>query len=149
MSTTPPSSSPRPSDRPVVAHDAKALGDVPPNLVFDTEVAAYLLDPARRGYPLDELCEERGLAVNADDEQARPRRARPHARRAPGAADQRARARRPAGPRSSCPLVHVLRECEKQGIKLDTARLEQSATRIRADAAQLEREIWESRARSS
>src|SRR3954453_20250102 len=36
-------------DRPVVAHDAKALGDVPPNLVFDTELAAYLLDPARRG----------------------------------------------------------------------------------------------------
>ena len=41
------------------------------------------------------------------------------------------------------PLVHVLRECEKQGIKLDTVKLEQSATRIRADAAQLEREIWE------
>ena len=56
-------------DRPVVAHDAKALGDVPPNLVFDTEIAAYLLDPARRGYPLDELTEERGMAVNADDEQ--------------------------------------------------------------------------------
>ena len=41
------------------------------------------------------------------------------------------------------PLVHVLRECEKQGIKLDTVKLEESATRIRADAAQLEREIWE------
>src|SRR5829696_3501262 len=46
-------------DRPVVAHDAKALGEVPASLAFDTEVAAYLLDPARRGYPLDELCEER------------------------------------------------------------------------------------------
>src|SRR5215210_4192336 len=56
--------------RPVIAHDAKALGEVPANLAFDTEVAAYLLDPARRGYPLDELCEERGLAVEADDLQA-------------------------------------------------------------------------------
>src|ERR671910_1154629 len=55
-------------DRPVLAHDAKALGEVPANLVFDTELAAYLLDPARRGFPLDELCEERGLAVSADDE---------------------------------------------------------------------------------
>ena len=45
--------------------------------------------------------------------------------------------------RSSCRCVHVLRECEKQGIKLDTVKLEESATRIRADAAQLEREIWE------
>ena len=41
------------------------------------------------------------------------------------------------------PLVHVLRETEKAGIKLDVARLEQVAARIRADAAQLEREIWE------
>src|SRR3954451_3189163 len=56
--------------RPVIGHDAKSLGAVAANLAFDTEVAAYLLDPARRGYPLDELCEERGLAVNGDDEQA-------------------------------------------------------------------------------
>src|SRR5687767_3573586 len=31
--------------RPAIAHDAKALLAVPDNLVFDTEVAAYLLDP--------------------------------------------------------------------------------------------------------
>ena len=37
----------------------------------------------------------------------------------------------------------MLRETEKAGVKLDTRRLEESATRIRADAAQLEREIWE------
>ena len=59
-------------DRPVVAHDAKALGEVPANLVFDTEIAAYLLDPARRGFPLDELC--RG---------ARPRRRPPRTRTPP------------------------------------------------------------------
>ncbi|MHB8491705.1 MAG: 5'-3' exonuclease, partial [Solirubrobacteraceae bacterium] len=44
----------------VVAHDAKALGRVPASLRHDTLLGAYLLDPARRGYPLDELSE--GLA---------------------------------------------------------------------------------------
>ena len=63
-------------DRPVIAHDAKALGEVPANLVFDTEVAAYLLDPARRGYPLDELAEERGMAVDGRRPAGRARRAR-------------------------------------------------------------------------
>ena len=41
------------------------------------------------------------------------------------------------------PLVYVLRETEKAGIKLDTARLEQAGLGMRADAAELEREIWE------
>ena len=47
-----------------------AAGGVPENLVFDTEIGAYLLDPARRGYPLHELAEERGMAVAADDDVA-------------------------------------------------------------------------------
>jgi DNA polymerase-1 len=49
-------------DRPVVVHDAKALGAVPANLAHDTMVAAYLLDPAARAYPLDELAADRGMA---------------------------------------------------------------------------------------
>ena len=57
-------------DRKVIAHDAKALTEVPPNLVFDTAIGGYLLDPARRGYPLDELAEERGIAANAGDDLA-------------------------------------------------------------------------------
>src|SRR5918992_6278440 len=129
-------------DRPVVAHNAKALGEVPSNLVFDTEVAAYLLDPARRGFPLDELCEERGLAVTADDE---------NAARAVLIHDLAAQQRDQLHERGlvdlltgiELPLVHVLRETEKVGIKLDTRRLEEAASRIRADAQQLEREIWE------
>ena len=54
--------------RPVIAHDAKSLGTVPPALAHDTEVAAYLLEPARRAYPFRELCEERGLAAAIEDE---------------------------------------------------------------------------------
>src|SRR5205823_5506159 len=54
-------------ERPVVAHDAKALRLVPANLAHDTLLGAYLLDPARRGYPFAELCEERGLASAIED----------------------------------------------------------------------------------
>ena len=35
-----------------------------PNLVHDTLLGAYLLEPARRGYPFRELVEERGLAAD-------------------------------------------------------------------------------------
>ena len=45
------------AQRPVVAHDAKSLGLVPPGLAHDTLLGAYLLEPARRGYPFAELCE--------------------------------------------------------------------------------------------
>jgi DNA polymerase-1 len=129
-------------DRPVIAHDAKALGDVPANLVFDTQIGAYLLDPARRGFPLDELAEERGLAVAADDE---------NAARAVLVHELAKQQREQLNERGltdllndiELPLVHVLREAEKAGIKLDTRRLEEAASRIRADAAQLEREIWD------
>ena len=129
-------------DRPVIAHDAKALGEVPRNLFWDTEVAAYLLDPARRGYPLDELCEERGMAVEADD---------PQAALAVLAHELAGRQREQVVERGlegllreiELPLVRVLRECEKAGVKVDTELLEQFGRRIRADAAELEREIWE------
>ncbi|HET8951160.1 MAG TPA: DNA polymerase I [Solirubrobacteraceae bacterium] len=129
-------------DRPVLAHDAKALGEVPANLVFDTEVAGFLLDPARRGYPLDELSEERGIAVVSDDLQAQ---------RAGLIAELAARQREQIRERGlesllteiELPLVRVLRETEKAGIRLDARRLEESATRIREDANRLEREIWD------
>ncbi len=128
--------------RPVIAHDAKALGEVPTNLAFDTEIAAYLLDPARRGYPLQELCEERGIAADAGDPLATAAvlTAELAARQRPQLAE---RGLDPLLREIELPLVYVLRETEKAGIKLDTRRLEQAATRIRADAAQLEREIWE------
>jgi DNA polymerase-1 len=129
-------------DRPVIAHDAKALGEVPRNLTWDTEVAAYLLDPARRGYPLEELCEERGMAVEADD---------PQAALAVLAHELAGRQRDQVVERGlegllreiELPLVRVLRECEKAGVKIDTGLLEQFGRRIRADAAELEREIWD------
>jgi DNA polymerase-1 len=129
-------------DRPVVAHEAKALGEVPRNLVFDTELAAYLLDPARRGFPLDELCEERGLAVTTDDENA-TRAVLVHDLAAQQRAQLHERGLTDLLNDIELPLVRVLRETEKVGIKLDTKRLEEAASGIRVDAQQLEREIWD------
>jgi DNA polymerase-1 len=128
--------------RPAIAHDAKALLAVPHNLAFDTEVAAYLLDPARRGYPLEEVCEERGIAVEAVHPQARL------AVLVHLLAEQQREQIRERGlehllTEIELPLVKVLRAMEEAGIKLDTARLEEVATRIRIDCGQLERDIWE------
>src|SRR4051812_33763055 len=129
-------------ERPVIAHDAKSLGEVPANLVYDTEIGAYLLDPARRGYPLDELVEERGMAVDASDPDAA------HAVLVHDLAGYQRQQIRERGLEDllrdiELPLVRVLRETEKAGIKLDVRRLEEVASRIRAAAAELEREIWD------
>src|SRR5919202_6261972 len=58
-------------DRPVVAHDWKSIAsgeepcDAPP-LEHDTMVAAYLLDPAGRAYPLLEISEREGLGAQIE-----------------------------------------------------------------------------------
>ncbi len=82
--------------RPVIAHDAKSLGEVPAVLAHDTEVAAYLLEPARRAYPFRELTEERGLGTDLEDEAAADARAAARAGRLAARGDPRARADRPA-----------------------------------------------------
>jgi DNA polymerase-1 len=129
-------------ERAVVAHDAKALGTAPQRLVHDTLVAAYLIDPARRGYPLAELAEERGLGADVSDEAAAAavlvhaltdwQRERLEE---DGLTDLLADV--------ELPLVEVLIEMESAGLKLDTARLAAIADRVRADSAELEREIFD------
>ncbi len=129
-------------DRAVIAHDAKALLAVPSNLVFDTEIGAYLLDPARRGYPLHELAEERGMAVTSDDELATE---------AALIFELAVRQREQLAERGltdllrdvELPLVRVLRFMEIEGIKLDTARLDDVGRGITERCVILEREIWE------
>ena len=80
---------------PVTAHDAKSLGRVPAVLAHDTEVAAYLLEPARRAYPFRELTEERGLGTDVAGRGRRRRAAAARARRLAARGDPRARADRP------------------------------------------------------
>jgi DNA polymerase I len=128
--------------RPVIAHDAKSLGEIPQTLANDTEVAAYLLEPARRGYPFRELTEERGFGTDVED---------------PAAADAilvkalsdwqreeiRGRGLTDLLNDVELPLIRVLRQMEQAGLKLDTQRLHEISGRVKAEADQLEREIFE------
>jgi DNA polymerase-1 len=129
-------------DRPVVAHDAKELGVVPPGLVHDTVLAAYLLEPARRGFPFREICEERGLASDLDD----------------GAGADAVVLQALAGwqreqlvdrgldrlmKEVELPLVGVLRDMEIAGVRLNRDRLAEVDARVRDEIHGLEREIWD------
>jgi len=127
--------------RPVIAHDAKALDEVPPTLVHDTLLGAYLLEPARRGYPLRELVEERGLAADAED---------PLAAEAATTQALAAWQREQLQDRGltwlmrevELPLVAVLRDLERVGVRLDVERLGYVADRVHGELRDLEDEIY-------
>jgi DNA polymerase I len=128
--------------RPVIAHDAKSLGEIPERLAHDTEVAAYLLEPARRAYPFRELAEERGLSAGVPDEAAADALL-------VGALTKwqreeiRGRGLTWLLEEVELPLVRVLREMEQAGLKLDTTKLREISARVKAEADQLEREIFD------
>jgi DNA polymerase-1 len=129
-------------ERPVVVHDAKALGEVPANLVHDTLLAGYLLDPAARAYPLAELCQDRGLGAQLDDPVACD--ALLVGALAAWQREQLTKRGEEALLREvELPLVRVLRGIELAGVRLDTEALAQISERVKADAAALEREIFE------
>ncbi|HEY6780881.1 MAG TPA: DNA polymerase I, partial [Thermoleophilaceae bacterium] len=139
-------------ERPVVAHDWKAIARLdeqpatPPPLAHDTLVAAYLIDPARRGYPLEELAAEVGLAVKLSGDD-------------PAGVAERAVLTREIAERQlvrleedgltrllheiELPLVDVLVEMERAGVKLDVERLREISTRLGREADALERRVWE------
>jgi DNA polymerase-1 len=124
---------------PISAHDAKSLGTVPPMLEHDTMLAAYLLDPARRGYPLAELCEDRGIAAapsSAGDAQALRALAdlqRPEL--SERGLDGLLRD-------VELPLVGVLRDMEIAGVRLDVPRLNEVGARVAEEIRALERSIF-------
>ena len=127
--------------RPVVAHDAKALGLVPERLAHDTEVAAYLLEPARRAYPFRELCEERGLATAITDEAAAE--ARLLAALAQWQREEvRGRGLTDLLETVELPIVRILRDMELIGVKLDTVKLQAISERVKTEADELEAEIY-------
>jgi DNA polymerase I len=129
-------------DRPVIAHDAKELGVVPPGLVHDTVLAAYLLEPARRGFPFREICEERGLASDLADgagADAVVLQALAQWQR-----EQLAdRGLERLMTEIELPLVRVLRDMELAGVRLNRERLAEVDARVREEIRGLEREIWD------
>jgi DNA polymerase-1 len=149
-------------ERPLVAHDwksmsraaAPALGGAdgggkrvaPRLLAHDTAVAAYLINPARRSYPLSELAEEAEIEVEAGDDLdgtlvreavtaealfllQRPRIDALGLRRLFGQVE--------------LPLVEVLCWLERAGVKLDTYRLAEIAAGVSEEIEELEHGIWE------
>jgi DNA polymerase-1 len=127
--------------RPVVVHDAKALRVVPDLLVHDTLLGAYLLEPARRGYPFAELCEERGLLCDADDPVAGDA-----ALLGALASWQREQISERGLDRIMAeielPLVPVLRAMELDGVRLNLERLAEITGRVREEILELEQEIF-------
>ena len=131
-------------ERPVVAHDAKALGAVPPNLAHDTLLGAYLLEPARRGFPFRELV--RGARAGAPTSRTRPAATRCWSarwRRWQREQIARARARARSWTRSSCRSCACCATMELAGVRLNVERLAEITERVREEVATLEREIWD------
>jgi DNA polymerase-1 len=148
--------------RPLIAHDwketsrttgpdlaAPALPEAcvaPSELYHDTSVAAYLINPVRRQYPLDELLEEAGIEPHVEGEGDNDL-----AREAAGvralAELQRVEVDRLGLTRLleqiELPLVEVLCWIERAGVKLDTKKLGETAANVASEIAQLEREICE------
>ena len=129
-------------ERPVTAHDAKALGLVPARLVHDTLLGAYLLEPARRGYPFEELTEERGLGSALEDPLAGG------ALMLGALADWQREQIAERGlervmEEIELPLVPVLRDMELLGVRLNVERLGAITERVRAELSELEAEIFE------
>jgi DNA polymerase-1 len=136
-------------DHSVVAHDWKTIAmaddscDAPP-LAHDTLVAAYLIDPARRGYPLDELATELGLGARIEGADGVAERAVLTRLLA-----ERQRDRLEEDGLTSLfheielPLVDVLVEMERAGVKLDVERLRGISNRFNQRAIELERRVWE------
>ncbi len=150
-------------EHPVVAHDWKtiAMADDPsaaPPLAHDTMVAAYLIDPTRRGYPLDELATEAGIGVQVEVIAAHPAEPDARAAGADGVAERAVLTRVLAERQRErleedgltdlfheieLPLVDVLVEMERAGIKLDVERLRAISERFNTRAIELERRVWE------
>jgi DNA polymerase-1 len=138
--------------RPVVAHDWKtiATGEEPcdaPPLEHDTMVAAYLLDPAGRAYPLLEIAEREGIGVAVSGD------GNGYAELAERAVLTRELAERQVVEIEEqgltglfrdveLPLVDVLVEMERTGVKLDTARLASISSKVAVRIDELEREIY-------
>jgi DNA polymerase I len=141
-------------ERPVVAHDWKtiATGEEPcdaPPLEHDTMVAAYLLDPAGRAYPLLEIAEREGIGAKVEG--LGENGARDLAESAVLTRELAERQRveiEQQGLTSlfrdvELPLVDVLVEMERTGVKLDTAALARISEKVSARIDELEREVWE------
>lgn len=130
----------------VACHDAKAVVRATSEAVrpgHDTMIAAYLLEPRRRSYALEELATDARLGVAGDP----PACVRDAVLVRELAARQREALAR-EGLESlyrdiELPVTRVLAAMERTGVRLDVHRLGEIAGRVRDRADELRDRIWE------
>jgi DNA polymerase-1 len=124
-----------------VVHDAKAQRV---DAVDDTLLAAYLIEPSRPEYPLDELAAEYGLELEpdppTDDETAALIRHAAATLRLVGLLVERVRERgmEPLYREVELPLSPVLAAMEDAGVKIDEYRMGEITARLRERVEELE-----------
>jgi DNA polymerase-1 len=136
-------------DKPLVAHDWKSIAsaeepcDAPP-LEHDTMVAAYLLDPAGRAYPLLELTERDGIGAKVEGANGVAERAvltRALAERQREEMEEQGLTELFRD--VELPLVDVLVDLERAGVKLDVPAIREISAKVQDTIRSLEKEIWE------
>jgi DNA polymerase-1 len=138
----------RPSrvDVPVVAHDAKTLRVTPAE---DTMLAAYLIEPGRATYDLDDLAAEYGVEVipqpATDEETAALVKAAEIPRRLAPAMVARLQERdvERLYRDVELPLTHVLAAMEDAGVRIDAYRMGEITARLRDRLEELELRAYE------
>jgi DNA polymerase I len=128
------------------AHDAKALGV---DAADDTMILAYLIEPGRAGYELDDLAAEYGLELipepEAEEETAAlVRHAAATLRlREPMLERVRERGAEPLYREIELPLTAVLAAMEQAGVKVDTYRMGEITARLADRVEELESRAYE------
>ena len=130
-------------DAEIVAHDAKSL-KLPFAPVDDTMLAAYLIEPGRSAYLLDDLAAEYGLEIEpdppAEETTARLVRHAEATRRLAAPMRERLveRGSLDLYERIELPLTVVLSAMETAGVKIDTYRMGEITARLRDRVEELE-----------
>ena len=130
----------------IAAHDAKALRI---ETADDTMIAAYLIDPGRAEYDLDDLAAENGLELEPDppteeETSALVRHAEAARRLAPVLRERvRERGLERLYDEVELPLAGVLAAMEDAGIRIDTYRMGEITARLADRIEELEASAYE------
>src|SRR4051794_10847562 len=140
---------PRLRDADIVAHDYKALPRMTQLPADDTMIAAYLIEPGRPAYELEDLAAEYGVEAlpepETEEETAALVRAAEVPRRLAGPMRPRLRERgsEELYDRVELPLTAVLASMEDAGIKIDTYRMGEITARLADRVEELEAKAYE------
>jgi DNA polymerase-1 len=133
----------------LVAHDAKSLPRLGVQPADDTLIAAYLIEPGRPAYELDDLAAEYGVEAlpepAAEEETAALVRKAEIPRRLAGPLRARVaeRGSEELYDRIELPLTLVLADMEDAGVKIDTYRMGEITARLADRVEELESRAYE------